>query len=254
MTSSSTEGYMLARWASINVLLAALAPLSATAQDGGSEADRARAYALFERAETEYAEGDLEEAERLLAEALEIFHEPALLYNLARAREGLGRTEQAIEGYRAYLAEVPDAPNRGAIERRIEAMQASMERERRAEADRARERERRAADDGSPLVVPLVIGATGLAVLGAGAVLGGLAVSERDAAVEAGSHLDGTAAFDRGETFATVANVLFAAGGAALAVGVVWVIVVLAAGDDETDEALFGDTAVANGAPFHLSF
>jgi tetratricopeptide (TPR) repeat protein len=219
---------MLARCVSINALFLLSASLAQ------AQPERERAFELFERAEAEYAGGDLEEAERLLAEALSIFHEPALVYNLARARERLGRTEEAIAGYRAYLEEVPDAPNRGVIERQIETLERSLRTpEREPEPEPAPER-RPPVESDPPLVIPLVFGGVGLAALGTGAVLGGLAVAERDAAIEAPSQRDGMAALDRGETLATVANVLFSAGGAVLAVGVVWAIVALAAAGDES--------------------
>lgn len=217
---------MLARCASINALFLISSSLAL------AQPERERAYELFEQAEAEYAGGDLEEAERLLAEALSIFHEPALVYNLARARERLGRTEEAIAGYRAYLEELPDAPNRGVIERQIETLERSL---RTPEPEPEPEPERRPpVESDPPLVIPLIFGGVGLAALGTGAVLGGLAVAERDAAIEAPSQRDGMAALDRGETLATVANVLFAAGGAVLAVGVVWAVVALATAGDES--------------------
>jgi tetratricopeptide (TPR) repeat protein len=226
---------MLVRWASINALVLLCSPLAAHAQP-----ERERAFELFERAELEYAEGDLEEAERLLAEALSIFHEPALVYNLARARERLGRTEEAIAGYRAYLDEVPDAPNRGVIERQIETLERSLrEPEREPEPEPVR---LVTVDSDPPLVAPLIVGTVGVLALGTAALLGGFAVAERDAAIEAPSHLEGMADLERGETLATVANVLFAAGGAVLAAGVIWAIVAIATDGDETialDRATF---------------
>src|SRR5262245_34799172 len=65
---------------------------------------KARALELFAHSEQRYQSGDFAESARLLEQAYEIFPEPVLLYNLARAREQAGEIERAIAAYEKYLA------------------------------------------------------------------------------------------------------------------------------------------------------
>lgn len=49
--------------------------------------------------------------------------QPELWFNIARAREQLGEYELAIEGYRRYLRDRIDAPDRAAVEENIRALE-----------------------------------------------------------------------------------------------------------------------------------
>lgn len=221
---------MFFRFASIPHLsaLVVAAQLLLTASGARADEREDRAFALFEQAEAAYSRGALEEAVRLLLEARQLVREPALLYNLGRAYEGLGRSREALEAYRSYLAEAEDAPHRGAIQRRIEAIEGELAARR--EADQARERaQRRAAEMGhSDPVGAWVIGGVGLAGLIAASGLGAGALVDEEAARNADSHRDGVARLERAETLATSSNVLFVAGGVVLAAAIVWLVVELA--------------------------
>ena len=82
-----------------------------------------------------------------------------LVYNKARAHEGLGHLAEAIELYEKYLAEEPSSRDRGAIEQRLVALRqqrderGAVEKERSVvEKERAaveKERAAQACDDGS---------------------------------------------------------------------------------------------------------
>ncbi len=54
-----------------------------------------RALALFELSGEKYRAGDFEGAVELLTEAYDLFPEPVILYNLARAYEGMGESVRA---------------------------------------------------------------------------------------------------------------------------------------------------------------
>ena len=104
------------------VVLWLTAPLVANAQDGARE----RAAELFEASAEAYRTGGFAEAARLLEEAYALHPLPVILYNLARAYESDGEYARAIQAYERYLADDPDASDRGAIERRIETLRAQV--------------------------------------------------------------------------------------------------------------------------------
>jgi tetratricopeptide (TPR) repeat protein len=211
-------------------LIASAAPAPALAQP--SEEARTRALDLFDQAETAYLEGRIDDAIALLDEARTLQpDEPVLLYNLARAYEAAGRDVDALGAYEGYLAAEPGTPDRGAIARRIDALRIAIaERERlAAENEQRRQREIAEARAGRDTPWPWVVLGTGAAGLAAGVVLGSLSLLERQAAIDATSHADATAALGRAETDALAANVLFAAGGAVALAGLIWGIVVMTA-------------------------
>src|ERR1051326_6287657 len=77
------------------------------------------ALKLFAEADKAYKRGEFEHAAQLLREAYELFPEPILLYNLARALEGMGDIEGAVLNYERYLAAATTVEDRGAMERRV---------------------------------------------------------------------------------------------------------------------------------------
>lgn len=92
----------------------------ASAQDETNAGDDAVARELFEAAELSVGRGDYERALGLFQQAFELSDRPALLFNAANAAERLRRDELALELYASYLERVPDAPNRAAVEARME--------------------------------------------------------------------------------------------------------------------------------------
>lgn len=177
-----------------------------------------QAAQLFERAEQAYNEGEAAHAVELLERAHELVPEPVLLYNLARAHEALGHFEQAVDHYERYLREVPEPRDRGAIRRRVATLRRQM-----AAAEDGTDPEPRPPPPpprASPL--PPLIFATGGAVVVGGAVTGLLANGQASDAAEASSHRAGADALDRARTLATLANVLFVAGGVLAAAGLTW--------------------------------
>lgn len=225
------------------LLFAWCAPVAAQRSGGPRE----RALDLFERSVDHYRAGRFQEAVDLLLEARGLAEEPVLLYNLARAYEGLGELEEAIEAYEGYLEEQPDAQDRGAIEARIGTLREQIAERERLERERALALERQ-GDEGGDRAAPgaadresgagawpwLVLGA-GAAGLGAAAVTGTLALSARDDAVQDPEHRSSRESFRRAEDLATVANVLWAVGGALAAIGAVWATIDLVSGGGEGD-------------------
>ena len=219
------------------------AQTSATADDTPDEA-REHALDLFMQAERAYEEGDVGGAVALLVEARSIYEEPVLLFNLARAYETLGRVDEALVAYREYLREEPNATDRGAIEARIAALETQISERERLERERAEARAR-VPDPSSPSPIPWIVAGVGVAAVAAGAVFGALAEAARDDAVGDPVHETAIHTFERGEDFATVANVLFVAGGVTAALGITWGLVdVVTSGGDHEASIEVGPTSI----------
>jgi tetratricopeptide (TPR) repeat protein len=215
-------------------------------------ADRERALALFLESDADYKRGDFEHAAALLREAYSLHPEPILLYNLARALEGLGDFDGAIESYERYLNAATEIADRGAIERRIATLRAKVAAAKSAPPDArstdshttspvsdtrttsparggsgaiGRDPKFEQRDDevhGKPQRLPWLIAGGGGVVLGGGALLGYLSQQRHDAAVREPVQAEAQKLQDQAETFATTSNIAFAVGGLAVIGGVTW--------------------------------
>ena len=99
-------------------LLVSVVPAGAQEREART-AQHAQAVDLFQQSRAAYRDGHFKEAADLLQRAYAVEPAPILLYNLARAYEGLGDLPHAIDAYQRYLKESPDAKDRGATEERI---------------------------------------------------------------------------------------------------------------------------------------
>jgi tetratricopeptide (TPR) repeat protein len=230
--------------ATILVLTLCPAPASG-APSRSSAAERAaneQAIALYRQSTRAYDEGRFQDAADLLTRAYALHAEPILLFNLARAYEGSGNVDKAIDAYTRYLAREPGAPDRRSIEQRVATLQKQVddrqalerqrdeERARVEQAHRDAERARQAAERAEeqrrrPSVVPWVVAGAGVAGIGAGVVLGVVShahyVDARDEPFKAPASAD----YSSAQSFATGANVAFVAGGVVAAAGLVWGLV-----------------------------
>jgi tetratricopeptide (TPR) repeat protein len=219
-----------------------LAPAISVAQP--LDAEKRAAVEKFQRAQELYKEGEFAAAVALLEELREVRKEPVLLYNLARAHEGLGDVEAALEAYEAYLAEAPNVEGRGGIEKRIETLRAQLKKlETTPSPDPAPVVERPPApeEDAVSLAAPIVIASVGLAGVAVGGVLGAVSQRRRDDAEVALTQTGAQELHDQAGTFATSANVMFAVGGVVAAAGVTWLIVELAGASSESQVAFTHD-------------
>lgn len=231
------------------LLLLVAAPAVGLAQDGGDDADLQRAVVLFEESETLYNAGQFEEAAALLRRAYELHPDATLLFNLARALEGMGDLDGAIDGYERYLAEADDPPDRGAVEARLDTLRVQRAALAREAESWAEEPERdgtgnAGASDDEPRVdpIPWLVLAGGVVVLGVGA---GLGVAAEDLGIQAQSEpvmAEAVALHDEATALATGANALLILGGVAILAGLTWGIIALAvegeAGDGGASAAL----------------
>jgi tetratricopeptide (TPR) repeat protein len=95
------------------VVLTVLAPAAA-------HADPARlreARAHYEQAVADYNLDEYAPALAEFREAYRIKPDPSFLFNIAQCHRKLGQNEAALDYYRKYLRNLPDAPNRADVER-----------------------------------------------------------------------------------------------------------------------------------------
>jgi hypothetical protein len=74
---------------------------------------------LFAEGEKAFAAGDAQGAERAWKQGYAVAHDPAFLVRIGEAQEKAGTPAEALESYRRYLREAPDASDRPDIEQRI---------------------------------------------------------------------------------------------------------------------------------------
>lgn len=204
----------------------------------------------FRRGTRAYDLGHFSEAAVEYEKAYEAKENPALLYNLGQAYRGSGEHHKALNAYRAYLRNAPDAGNREEVSRFIEALKHSIEVEKAAK-DKPPVGTMPApppATTSTPTVVVvapppppprnpdpheialgkklriagIAVGGFGVASLAAGAAFAGLTAKTNDEL----NHPSGTMpTFNRsleskGRTYQSLETALFVVGGAALATGV----------------------------------
>lgn len=249
----------------ICLLSSALAPRVAEADERADQ----QARELYVAGARAYDEGRYEEAVTAWKQAYELSPRPLLLFNMANALERLGRAPEALAALQQYRG-TADASEFETLDRRIESLgrrveeQRQLERrekDRQAAADESERRARdaearvletearaqdaearqraaaeqaataRAAKSAKPHPVPLVLLGAGLGTAGAGAVLGGLALSARQDAgnlCHEGTKLcpqSAQTAVDRDRTLSMASDVLLFSGIGVATAGLVTTLV-----------------------------
>lgn len=205
-------------------------PKPGVVRSAPTNANKARAADLFKKGADAYLHGDFALAISFIDEAYAIDPQPVLVYNKARAHEGLGHADEAIALYEQYLSEEPSSPDRGAIEQRLATLRKQKEERLAVEKERAvveKERAERAAAPPPPppherSVLPYIVAGVGVVGLVTGTIFGLMASSKEDDGAAQRVQQKAIDDRDTGATFATVANISFIAGGALLAAGAVW--------------------------------
>jgi tetratricopeptide (TPR) repeat protein len=199
------------------------------------DAQHARALDLFEKSEAAYDSGRFADAIALLKQSYALKREPVLLYNLGRAYEGLGDLGGAAEAYDAFLKAQPNAPDRGALERRIATLRRQLA-EQEALRKQAMERDRSPPPRGAS-AIPWVVGGLGAAGVVGGAVVGVLANGRNDEAKREPTYERADRLHSQAESLATVSTVCFIAGGILVAGGVIWGIIDLSSAKGRSSAA-----------------
>jgi tetratricopeptide (TPR) repeat protein len=81
----------------------------------------------FEEGRTLFRLNDFDGAIKVWTEAYKIKNAPNFLYNIAQAYREKKDFEKAISFYRSYLRDLPDAPNREVVEKRMAEMQEQLD-------------------------------------------------------------------------------------------------------------------------------
>lgn len=195
-----------------------------------------QALQWFEQSLVAYREGRFQDAVDLLKRAYATKPEAVLLYNLARAYEGMGADEQAIDAYSRYLDQDKEASDSESIRRRIETLRAKVAERQSLQRQRDEERKRAQTQKKAPTTptesaelkhspVPWVVVGVGAAGMVTGSVFGLVAQSKHRDAQDQLSVGDAQRLQDSAHSYATGANVAFLVGGVLTAAGLVWGIV-----------------------------
>jgi hypothetical protein len=113
-------GSLLASAAAVLVVTLAALPARAAAP----AMDDARAH--FAAGEGRFRAGDFRGAIEEFRIADRLVPSPFLTYNIALCNDRLGNAGEAVRGYRRYLEQRPDAPNRALVESRLAALSAPV--------------------------------------------------------------------------------------------------------------------------------
>ena len=92
--------------------------------------DRAKARDAYREGARRFDVGDYRNALDAFKQAYLLYEDPAFLFNMAQCYRLLNDRENALRTYRVYLNRVPKAPNREEIERIIEGLAQTLEKER----------------------------------------------------------------------------------------------------------------------------
>jgi hypothetical protein len=101
---------------------------AAQANPSPSAAEDNEARELFKIGKDAFDDGRFERALKYFNEAYELSHRPALLSNIGTAFDRLRRDQEAVDAYRKYLEQMPEAPNRTLVEDRIRIIEAALAR------------------------------------------------------------------------------------------------------------------------------
>jgi tetratricopeptide (TPR) repeat protein len=91
------------------------------------EALDAEARSLFEAGRTAYRDARYEDALGYYRRSYELSHRPELLYNIGQCEDRLRHDAEAIEAFEAFLAALPDAPQRAEVTVRLDILRRTVE-------------------------------------------------------------------------------------------------------------------------------
>ena len=123
------------------LLLCAGASAQATTSAGDSvpsDHDREARF-LFEAGRTAYDAGRYQESLDHFQRAYELSQRAALLYNVGQAADRLRKDELALDAFERYLAALPEADNRPAVEERIRVLRQVLQEKQAAAAAAAQQ-------------------------------------------------------------------------------------------------------------------
>jgi len=121
-----------ARWlaccATLCVLLLSAAEGQAQPKPGGAPAavDDQEARDLFRLGKQAFDEGRYERALKYFKDAYDLSGRAALQFNIGTVLDRLRRDREAVDAYRSYLSQTPEATNREVVEERIRVLEDAL--------------------------------------------------------------------------------------------------------------------------------
>jgi tetratricopeptide (TPR) repeat protein len=220
-------------------LVIAITAWSLGVSSGSASADdvapKDRALELFRASDEHYQRGEFERAVELLRESYDTYPEPIVLYNLARALEGLGDFAGAVAEYERYLRTSQNLSDRRGIERRVTTLKAYIDAAGSGTLETlptspeigagggAWQQDR--GGGGAGRWVPWVVAGGGVVLVGMGGVMGTMSDKWHDEAVREPVQAEAARLQDEAESLASTANVLLIGGGVVAIGGVVWGVI-----------------------------
>lgn len=131
-------------------------PLAVSIREAAAEEPSAEAKTLarrsFEKGMGYYQRDQFDKAIEHFDIGYRLIPQPVFLYNIAQAHRLSSRPQKALEFYRRYLVESPDAKNKAEVDERIAALEKQL-----AEQERARALEEAAKLSEEPPPAPLLV-------------------------------------------------------------------------------------------------
>lgn len=236
--SASRARLPLGKVLAVAILLGA-APAGTEPLRGAASEQKAEEH--FDRGLTHYNAGDFDSAITEFKQAYALHPAPGLLFNLAQAHRLKRDYEQALDFYHAYLKLEPQASNRADVEARISEMERQLERRPERPSGRGSRpanlprlppaahgpalADGKSAHPGRPeRMAGLIVGGSGVLTLSLGIYFGVHAASLSDELGQLSADKGVWNAryqdiYDSGQNYALAANLLYVAGGAAIASG-----------------------------------
>lgn len=225
------------------------------------------AKGLFQAGRAAYNAGKYEEALGYFQQAYDRSPRPELLFNIGQSADRLRMDDLALDSFRRYLAELPQADNREQVENRVRALERVVAEREAREAEQpapepepifpepvkpqaqepadavqpsAEEEEQRPA--GALPLGPMLVAGGGLAAIGVGLAFGAAANSKQEqyASAPVRTQQEAEAArslFDEAESRALVCNLMLGIGAAAVIGGALWFALALPDSDSEAVHA-----------------
>jgi tetratricopeptide (TPR) repeat protein len=239
----------------IVVSIAALVLLCTTASSSpmAQGDDMSQAREAFARGQQLFDDGDYRAARKAFGESLAAFPHYRTLFNIALCEEKLGRIAEAVEMYQRYVDWPSEVPNREEVAAKLAELRAQLPPEPEPPADDDEDGaevppEPPAEADGPNLIVPgWIVTGVGAAGMITGGVLLGLAQSRANEIRKIDGEVYDPAVHDElqdeGRTFEKTGWIVGGIGVAAVAAGVVLLLV--SEGEDEHPEEPEVEAAVA---------
>jgi len=108
------------------VVCVLLSAAGGTAHAADADAESKR---LYKEGTKQYNLGEFEEAVKAYKSGYDAKPDPVFLYNIAQAYRLWGKPDKAIFFYKSFLRNLPEAPNRAEVERRIGEMQTDIDKQ-----------------------------------------------------------------------------------------------------------------------------